>query len=678
MGEEAIARQRLGLMPYSPKVSADILTTSADHISAPKNASVLVIHSYHPELSWTQQEKEGIDQGFAEGHHAVTVYHEFLDAKRYPDLSHRQTFLDYLHTKYQDTPLDVLMIADDPGLQMLLDARQTYFPELPVVFMGINNVKEELLTIPWLTGVFETHSIAETLWVAQQQTNSAQVIVITDSSETGKANRARLEALEQELATDAPFLFVEDLPDNEVKTILGPYPDDTPIFLGGQLRKNKPDGALVDFAQETEILRSHIPNPIYTDTIMRLGHGAVGGKVLDGKYHAEQAVQLVEQILDGIPMSDISPILESKNQWVFDVNELNRLKVDLDDLPPGHELINLKPSFYEQHRLMVWSALGIFSVGSAIILVLANAIRLQKRAEMQLKENEKQLEQRVHERTEALRTALDTLKSTQAKLIQTEKSSSLGRLMGGMAHEFNNPLGFITGNLDCLQEYTQNLIKLVTLYQAQTSPPTEAIQYGEMIDFDYIQGDIPKVLNSISSGTERIQHLVQTLNEFVRVNEAGFKPTDLNHSLDTTLLILNSQLTSDIAIIKNYGTLPQVHCKPRELNQVFMSILLNAIEALTSSQADLKQIHLTTLPLPQDWVRISITDTGPGIAPEHQSKIFEPFFTTKAVGQGLGMSLALCDQTVQQHNGRLTCQSTSGRGATFCIELPVHVEEARA
>lgn len=658
------------LLSNQPTVTSTVAPESKPSF---KSANVLVIHSYNPELSWTEQQKDGIDQGFANSPHTVTVYHEFLDAKRYPQLAHRQTFLDHLRNKYQNTPLDVLMIADDPGLQMLLEIKQDYFPKLPVVFMGINNVQEELLNIPWLTGVFENHSIEDTLWIAQEQTDSGQVIVITDSSETGRANRSRLEALNKTTDQGKSFIFVEDVPDSKIQDILGGYPDHMPIFLGGQLRKDRPNGALIDFDQETAVLRSNLPNPIYTDAKMRMGHGAVGGKVLDGSFHAEQAVQLAEQILSGTPLSNITPIIQSKNQWIFDAEELKRLNFDIKDLPPNSELINHKLSFYEQNRTVVWATLGLFSLGGLIILALANAIRLQKRAEMNLKENERHLEQRVNERTEELRATLDTLKTTQARLLQTEKSSSLGRLMGGLAHEFNNPLGFIAGNIECLEDYTQNLIRLVNLYQTQTGPAI-ARQYSNDIDLPYIQEDIPKILKSMSHGTGRIQSLVQTLNEFVRVNEEGFKPTNLNSSLDTTLLILHSQLSSDIKVIKDYAALPLIHCNPRDLNQVLMSILLNAIEALSTSETDPKNIQLKTSLLSEDWVRISISDTGPGISPEHQSKIFEPFFTTKTVGQGMGMGLALCNQTIQQHKGRLHCTSTLGVGTTFNIELPINME----
>ncbi|MEM9008240.1 MAG: hypothetical protein AAGE59_32620, partial [Cyanobacteria bacterium P01_F01_bin.86] len=172
----------------TPKAETDIQTNSI------VKANVLVIHSYSLELPWCQQQYTGIIEGFQESGHDVKVYHEFLDSKRYPELHHRQEFLDYIRLKYQDTPLQLLMVADDPGLNLVLETHDEYFPDLPVVFMGINHVQEELFDIPWLTGVFETHTYAETFLEAKRQTGADTMILISDYSETGIASLQRAEA----------------------------------------------------------------------------------------------------------------------------------------------------------------------------------------------------------------------------------------------------------------------------------------------------------------------------------------------------------------------------------------------------------------------------------------------------------------------------------------------------
>ncbi|MEL6552811.1 MAG: ATP-binding protein [Cyanobacteria bacterium J06621_11] len=635
----------------------------------PSQTHVLVVHSYDPALSWTRAQKEGINQSFQNNEQPVTVYHEFLDAKRHPELPYQQAFLNYIEVKYENTPLALVMVSDDPGLNLILDNRDEFFPTLPIVFMGINSVKEELLNRPLLTGVFENHSQVETIVEAVRQTQSTDVVIISDSSSTSQANLLEIQSnlAEQE---NAPNLIIEaDVVDSEIADRLGPYPDHWPVYFAGQLRADHASGLLIPFEQETEILRSQLPNPLYTDTIMRVGHGTVGGKVLDGNYHAQQAVQLAQTILSGTPAREIAPILEAKNQWMFDSQELKRANIDIAKLPPESVLINVKPSFYSQYRTLVWILITLFSSGTVIITVLAYAIRRQKQAERLLKEHEKQLEQHVKERTSELSTTLEKLKQTQTQLIQTEKMSSLGQLVGGVAHELNNPLNFLSGNVRCAEDYVVELLEMLQLYQKQ-SVLSEAIrQYREEIDLDYIQQDIPSVLKSIREGASRIQKIVSGLQAFSRSDEQGTKSTDIHASLESTLSILNLQLSGSaevdrIEILRNYEKVPNIVCNPGEINQVFLSILMNAIEAMRSHSSSLKQLSIKTSVSSDNTVQISIKDTGPGIPNNIESKIFDPFFTTKPIGEGTGLGLAIAYQIIQKHNGTIQVYSIASNSRT--------------
>ncbi|MBE9029836.1 hypothetical protein IQ266_08855 [filamentous cyanobacterium LEGE 11480] len=654
--------------------NAATLATAAGEPSPikPKTAKVLVVHSYHPELSWTKQVKAGIDQGFQNSEHNVTVYHEFLDAKRYPNLRYRQQFLAYLQTKYKETSLQLLMVADDPGLQLILEQHRDYFPQLPVIFLGANHVQEKFLNVPWMTGVFETHSIIETVLEAKRQTQSDHLIVISDSSSTGKANQQKIAQLRQIAEAPQNVVLIEDLTPQAIEQKLGGYPDDWPIFLAGQLRSERTDGALISFKETTETLRSQLPNPIYADSMMHVGHGAVGGKILSGSYHAQQAVQLVERFLRGTPVDQIEPILKAKNQWVFDARELQRLNLDRYQLPPESVLINRERSFYEQHRKLVWAAMAVIIAGTLTIIILANAIRRQQQAEKQLRDNEKQLEQRVADRTTELSETVRTLQDTQAQLIRTEKLSSLGQLAGGVAHEFNNPLTFIEGNLRHLGNYVQDLLGLIDQCTQQPHIAPSITDYANAIELDYIQQDLPKMLASMQSGTDRIKGLVCTLQKFSGADEEGLKPTDLNQSLDYTLQLLNAQIPPDIEVVLEYQPLPLVDCYPGELNQVFLAILLNAIEVMVASDdCHIKRVIIHTAVSGDNWVCIRIRDTGPGIPQAIQAKVFDPFFTTKPIGQGTGMGLALCHQTVQLHHGQLQLNSAPKQGTTVIIKLPI-------
>ncbi|MEG3917390.1 ATP-binding protein [Microcoleus sp. w1-18aA5] len=287
------------------------------------------------------------------------------------------------------------------------------------------------------------------------------------------------------------------------------------------------------------------------------------------------------------------------------------------------------------------------------------------------------LEERVEERTEELTAALHQLKHTQTQLIQTEKMSSLGQMVAGVAHEINNPINFIHGNLEYANEYVINLLHLLRLYQQEYPQPTEAIaeEIAE-IELDFITEDLLKLLESMKIGSERIRQIVLSLRNFSRLDEAQMKLVDIHEGIDNTLLILNSRLKQGIEVVKNYGELPEVECYPAQLNQVFMNIIANAIDALEGSSQDSKkgkspQILIQTQKLDNSQILVRICDNGPGIPSAIHSKLFDPFFTTKEPGKGTGIGLAICYQIVEKHRGKIEIISSLGGGAEFAIALPV-------
>jgi signal transduction histidine kinase len=277
------------------------------------------------------------------------------------------------------------------------------------------------------------------------------------------------------------------------------------------------------------------------------------------------------------------------------------------------------------------------------------------------------LEQHVHDRTETLTQTLKTLQTAQAQLIQTEKMSSLGQMVAGVMHEINNPTTFINGNLTHCAQYLQTFSALIGLYQTHYPHPPEAIaQAIETQDLPFILADWPKLLSSMQQGTSRIQAIVTSLQNFSHINESDSKSSNPNNELDSTLLILSHCLTTKhIQVIKQYGNLPEINCYPSLLNQVFHSLITNAMDALATS------ITLTSTHHPGN-ITITIADNGPGIPPEIQAKIFDPFFTTKPVGKGTGLGLSIAYQIItQQHKGQLTVESQTNQGTVFTIVLPI-------
>jgi signal transduction histidine kinase len=263
------------------------------------------------------------------------------------------------------------------------------------------------------------------------------------------------------------------------------------------------------------------------------------------------------------------------------------------------------------------------------------------------------------------------LKHTQAQLIQTEKMSSLGQMVAGIAHEINNPVSFIAGNLPHVNDYAEDLMKLIQLYDASiTDPPSEIQTLSDEIDLDFLKEDLPKTLHSMDIGVERIRQIVVSLRNFSRVDVSTSKETDIHEGIDNTLVLLSNRLKYGIDVVKDYGELPLIECYPAQLNQVFMNLLANAIDALSeTSETEHKQILIRTEAKSKE-IFITIQDNGIGIPNELKKKLFDPFFTTKPVGKGTGLGLAVSYKIIEKHNGTIDVDSHRGKGTKFTIRIP--------
>ncbi|MEH2225734.1 sensor histidine kinase [Nostoc sp.] len=332
---------------------------------------------------------------------------------------------------------------------------------------------------------------------------------------------------------------------------------------------------------------------------------------------------------------------------------------------------------------------GILAIAfNQLIQQVKRLLAEQYEANQKLEFYSQTLEEKIEERTQALRQknivlkqTLQELRLTQSQLIQKEKMSSLGQLVAGIAHEINNPVNFIYGNLKHTDDYTQQLLCLLQLYQKHYPYPELEIQNAkEEADIEYLTEDLPKMLTSMKIGASRIREIVLSLRIFSRLDEAEFKTADIHEGIESTLLILQYRLKSQshrpqITMIKDYGEIPKIQCFAGQLNQVFMNILANAIDALEEAFQNgicpEPIIRISSAQVNENIV-IHIADNGTGIPEAIQSHLFDPFFTTKPVGKGTGMGLSISYQIItEKHGGSLQCVSLPGQGAEFIITIPI-------
>ena len=357
---------------------------------------------------------------------------------------------------------------------------------------------------------------------------------------------------------------------------------------------------------------------------------------------------------------------------VFALGELGLLKI----VASGRRSAFTGPELNQMTNVVSKFATSV--QGCIAHLQVVQEVAERERVEEELQRLNENLEQLVEERTAEIQQAYDQLKQLQSQLVQSEKMAAVGQLAAGVAHEINNPVGFIASNLSTLGEYAGDLSGLLTAYaeledrldtgdtQAQTEMRERIRQLKEEADLGFLLEDLDSLIAESREGTERVRKIVQNLKEFSHVDREETSLTNLNAGVESTLNIVWNELKYKADVEKDYGDIPEIECYPQELNQVFMNVLVNAAQAID------KKGTITIRTYQEDQaVCVAITDTGHGMSPEVQARIFEPFYTTKEVGKGTGLGLSMTYNIVRKHGGDLLVDSQVGKGTTFTVRIPI-------
>ena len=690
----------------------------------PRDCSVLIVHSYHPALEWNRTLSEGFRIGVA-GVDRIRIDSEYLDAKRRPDLSHAEAFLEILERKYRQHPPDVLVISDDPAFELLWPKRTRLFGDVPIVFMGLNSVRNDLLTSPGVTGIFEQHRTEETVALSLTLTGAEGIIVVNDTSETGRANEETISRLVKSHPT-VHWVIERDVSVSDIER-LGRYPANWPIIPMLPLREYGRDGPMLSQARSIQRLRAALPQPLFYDAEWLMGSGVVGGYMLHGRDHAQQAGELVASILLGATPDELPIRFDTAHAWIFDRRELERFGWMQAELPAGATMRFVEPSYLERHREVLIPALSLLTLAALVITVLASTVRNQRRAELALRAEQQRLsialaasdagvfeiqgsaghaskrwlelmgipENDAESYEHWMRRASDESRSEWHRVIDKLASTTQGRerleleLDDGRRLDVLLTPGRNPGNVVGVATDVTRQRRV----EAEAASRTRLQALGELAggiahDFNNIltvingtaelllwtndPTEIRSQLKEIRNSGARATELVRRLLLFGRKDHSATQPSDLNRPIRDLHQFFRSVIGAAHEVVTLLHDEPVgVPLDTADIEQVLSNLVINARDALPEGGA----IRVTTAVESLEggeWAVLEVQDDGVGMDKATQSRIFEPFFTTKPVGDGSGLGMSTVWGIVSGSDGRIEVCSTPGTGTTITVRWRRH------
>ena len=602
---------------------------------------ILVLNSYHIGMKWEDRITQGIMEELEKSELNLNISIEHMDTKRYPT---RQIF-PHLATLYADkykTPPDVVMVTDDNALNFVIEHRETLFPNVPVVFSGINNYENARRAHPMgFTGLLETVDIQQTIeLIIKLHPNTKHIFAIADSVPTAALHLKNYYDAAAKINTTVQFQELSNWTFDELKTSLATLPEHSALLYLSISRDR--DGTLAPPSGAAKLLVENTPYPIYTLWETHgIGDGAVGGFVAHGPLHGRLAAQLALRILQGEAPQDI-PIIENEgNRPMFEYSALQQHQLQLSDLPEDSVIVNESQSFYYRYYKHIWATFSFLILQSIIIaalLFLINKSRQRERNVMQRVNTE--LEQRVEERTRELRLRTQELERFNEELNQFTYVAS---------HD--------------LQEPVRNLVSYSTLLKEDLG--------------DNLAPDVAEDVYYITSAASRMQQLVQDLLILSRAGRGAVKtePVTLDHCVDRALEALHVRIEESEAVV-NRTPLPKVIGDPTLLTQLYQNLIGNALKFAGEDQP---VIQLTIDHDDKMWT-LGVRDNGIGLEPEYAEQIFKPFKRLHGMAEyeGTGIGLSICQKAIERHNGTIWVDAEPGKGAHFQFTLPMKNEDSTA
>lgn len=632
---------------------------------------VLVINSYNKGLKWTDDIVFGIESILQD---KANIYVEYLDAKRIDDEGYYIMLSELFSYKFKNYNFDAIITSDVNALAFMAKYGADIFPNTPLVFCGVNEV-EIPENLPFnTTGVMETIDIKKNIDLALSFHSKAKsILVISDSNETGKNNRAEVESLSLQYR-DLTFQYITDLSMKEIIEKVSKLGEET-IILALSYVKDSQDN-IFSFQDVAKIISSNTKAPFYGTWDFYIGSGSIGGYVASGFYQGEKAGELTLKILEGENPENIAIVEKSPNKYIFDYERLKEFNIREQSLPRDSIIVNKPPSFYEEYKLIVNITISflVFLIIVIILLLLNISRRKAIEKDLIIKTNEIRdlninLENRIEERTlelkqsnDKLKETLDLLKETQSYLIEREKISALGDLVGGVAHEINTPIGisltgatYLAENIrDILQKLNSNTLKKVELEQ-----------------FLAIAKDTS---NIIQSHMKRASKVIRSFKQIAMDQYTGDLQTiNLKNYIEDVILSLSPELKKTKISIDIVGFDDiEITTYPGEIAHILTNLIMNTISHGYEEYEEGKII--IGIDKSSEEVTIRYKDFGKGINNKNIKKIFEPFFTTARGKGGTGFGLSIVYNLVTQRlRGTIVCESEEGKYTEFIISVPTDI-----